>query len=311
MQGNTKVHNLRCRSSWKLLSHLKKPGTQTRVSHSLLLYYQCRSITLRSGGFFERSLFSKPQSMNLISFWRGLVSLTSGFWTVTVFHPLGLDVPKLLSLLRKVLPECLPDLSSVHRHEFTKWLTDTCVTRRRLFQAVVGGAANLSTAHIHLEVHLPPTPRPLARVTKPCELWWTFDFPFELQFQALWMYVNFLHIYHGRPLCILSNKSYMVALDDWGTPTGLVAAMEPRVSWHLMHIDRRCDELMRLWTSLLISGLCFCCRAQMCGSGSVGGVMPSSPQCCSRRRRSWECYEMARGSLSGRWISLRTSWTKR
>ncbi|XP_030265297.1 uncharacterized protein C8orf74 homolog isoform X1 [Sparus aurata] len=77
----------------------------------------------------------------------------------------GLDVPKLLSLLRKVLPECLPDLSSVHRHEFTKWLTDTCVTRRRLFQAVVGGAANLSTAHIHLEVHLPPTPRPLARGT--------------------------------------------------------------------------------------------------------------------------------------------------
>lgn len=82
MQGNTKVHNLRCRSSWKLLSHLKKPGTQTRVSHSLLLYYQCRSITLRSGGFFERSLFSKPQSMNLISYCRGLVSLTSGFWTV-------------------------------------------------------------------------------------------------------------------------------------------------------------------------------------------------------------------------------------
>ncbi|KAM8721878.1 uncharacterized protein C8orf74 homolog [Acanthopagrus schlegelii] len=77
----------------------------------------------------------------------------------------GLDVAKLLSLLRKVLPESLPDLASVHRHEFTKWLTDTCVTRRRLFQAVVGGAANLSIARLHLEVQLPPTPCPLAQGT--------------------------------------------------------------------------------------------------------------------------------------------------
>ncbi|XP_073351512.1 uncharacterized protein C8orf74 homolog [Pagrus major] len=77
----------------------------------------------------------------------------------------GLDVPKLVSFLGKELPECLPDLASVHRHEFTKWLTDTCITRRRLFQAVVGGAANSSIAQLRLEVQLPPTPCPLAQGT--------------------------------------------------------------------------------------------------------------------------------------------------
>ncbi|XP_051284067.1 uncharacterized protein C8orf74 homolog isoform X3 [Dicentrarchus labrax] len=77
----------------------------------------------------------------------------------------GLDVPKLSSLLRDVLSECLPSLTSVHRHEFTQFLTDTCTTRRRLFQAVVGGAANMSIAQLHLEVQLPPTPCPLAQGT--------------------------------------------------------------------------------------------------------------------------------------------------
>ena len=108
----------------------------------------------------------------------------------------------------------------------------------------------------------------------------------------------------------------MATLDDWGTLTELVAAMELRVSlwltWHLMHRQSGLAYRLTLqWTSLLISKLCFCCRAQMCRSGSVGVALLSSPQCCSRRRRSWECYVMARGSLSGRWISLRTSWMKR
>ncbi|XP_076579633.1 uncharacterized protein C8orf74 homolog [Chaetodon auriga] len=77
----------------------------------------------------------------------------------------GLDVPKLLSLLKDVLSECLPNLTSVHQHEFTQFITDTCITRRRLFQAVVSGAANTSIVQLHLEVQLPPTPCPLAKGT--------------------------------------------------------------------------------------------------------------------------------------------------
>ncbi|XP_044044453.1 uncharacterized protein C8orf74 homolog [Siniperca chuatsi] len=76
-----------------------------------------------------------------------------------------LDVPKLLSLLREALSERLPNLTSVHRHEFIQFLTDTCITRRRLFQAVVGGAANMSIAQLHLEVQFPPTPCPLIQGT--------------------------------------------------------------------------------------------------------------------------------------------------
>ncbi|XP_042368754.1 uncharacterized protein C8orf74 homolog [Plectropomus leopardus] len=77
----------------------------------------------------------------------------------------GLNVPKLLSLLRDALSEYLPNLTSVHRHEFTRFLTDTCISRRRLFQAAVSGAANMSIAQLHLEVQLPPTPCPLAQGT--------------------------------------------------------------------------------------------------------------------------------------------------
>ncbi|XP_071320328.1 uncharacterized protein C8orf74 homolog [Trachinotus anak] len=78
----------------------------------------------------------------------------------------GLNIPKLLSLLRDALSECLPNLTPVHRHKLTQFLTDTCSTRRRLFQAVVGGAANMSIIQLHLEVQLPPTPCPLAQGTE-------------------------------------------------------------------------------------------------------------------------------------------------
>ncbi|XP_040888508.1 uncharacterized protein C8orf74 homolog isoform X2 [Toxotes jaculatrix] len=78
----------------------------------------------------------------------------------------GLDTPDLLSLLRDTLSECLPDLTPVHRHKFTQFLSDTFTTRRRLFQATVGGAANLSITELHLEVQLPPTPCPLAQGTE-------------------------------------------------------------------------------------------------------------------------------------------------
>uniref|UniRef100_A0A7N9AQM2 Chromosome 2 C8orf74 homolog n=1 Tax=Mastacembelus armatus TaxID=205130 RepID=A0A7N9AQM2_9TELE len=77
----------------------------------------------------------------------------------------GLHVPRLLSLLTDALSECVPSLSPVHRQELTQFLTDTCVTRRRLFQAVVSGAANLSVTQLHLELQLPPTPCPLAQGT--------------------------------------------------------------------------------------------------------------------------------------------------
>ncbi|GAA6217907.1 uncharacterized protein C8orf74 homolog [Lates japonicus] len=78
----------------------------------------------------------------------------------------GLDTPKLLSLLRDSLSERLPNLTPVHRHTFTHFLTDACTARRRLFQAVVSGAANMSIAQLHLEVQLPPTPCPLAQGTE-------------------------------------------------------------------------------------------------------------------------------------------------
>ncbi|XP_041834451.1 uncharacterized protein C8orf74 homolog isoform X3 [Melanotaenia boesemani] len=77
-----------------------------------------------------------------------------------------LNVDKLLSLLRDVLYEHLPNLTPVHQHEFTQYLADTCITRRRLFQAVVHGDANMSVVQLHLEVHLPPTPCPLAQGTE-------------------------------------------------------------------------------------------------------------------------------------------------
>ncbi|KAI3365975.1 hypothetical protein L3Q82_009808, partial [Scortum barcoo] len=77
----------------------------------------------------------------------------------------GLDVTRLLSLLRDALSVCLPNLTSVQRHEFTQFLTDNCITRRRLFQAVVSGAADMSIAQLHLEVQLPPTPCPLEQGT--------------------------------------------------------------------------------------------------------------------------------------------------
>ncbi|XP_008295999.1 uncharacterized protein C8orf74 homolog [Stegastes partitus] len=72
---------------------------------------------------------------------------------------------KLLSMLRDVLCERLPNLTPVHRHELTQYLTDTCFTRQRLFQAVVDGAADVSIVQLHLEVQLPPTPCPLVQGT--------------------------------------------------------------------------------------------------------------------------------------------------
>ncbi|KAM4602171.1 uncharacterized protein C8orf74 homolog [Polymixia lowei] len=82
----------------------------------------------------------------------------------------GLDAPQLLSLLRDVLSECLPHLTSVHQQDLTQFLIDTCVARRRLLQAVVAGAANLSITRGHLEVQAPPRPLPLAQGTDLHEL---------------------------------------------------------------------------------------------------------------------------------------------
>ncbi|MEQ2167053.1 hypothetical protein GOODEAATRI_000271 [Goodea atripinnis] len=59
--------------------------------------------------------------------------------------------------------EHLPNLTPVHRHVLTQYLIDTCISRRRLFQVVVGGVVEESVAQKHLEVQLPPTPCPLAQ----------------------------------------------------------------------------------------------------------------------------------------------------
>ncbi|XP_069568923.1 uncharacterized protein C8orf74 homolog [Brachyistius frenatus] len=77
----------------------------------------------------------------------------------------GLDACGLSSLLRDVLRERLPNLTPVHRHEFTRYLADTWVTRRRLLRAVVGGDKDVSVTQLHLEVQLPPPPCPLAQGT--------------------------------------------------------------------------------------------------------------------------------------------------
>ncbi|XP_059183783.1 uncharacterized protein C8orf74 homolog [Centropristis striata] len=75
----------------------------------------------------------------------------------------GLNAPRLLSSLRDAVSE--PNLTSVQRHQFTQFLTDTCISRRRLFQAVLEGAAITSASQLQLEVQLPPTPRPLSQGT--------------------------------------------------------------------------------------------------------------------------------------------------
>lgn len=79
----------------------------------------------------------------------------------------GVDAPELLSMLGDVMSEYLPNLSSVHRPEFTRFLTDMCINRYRLFQAVVGGATNMSITQLNMEVQLPLAPCPLAQVMKP------------------------------------------------------------------------------------------------------------------------------------------------
>ncbi|KAK5847536.1 hypothetical protein PBY51_016656 [Eleginops maclovinus] len=77
----------------------------------------------------------------------------------------GFDVPKLLSQLRNALIEYLPNLTPVHQHDFTQFLTRTLTARRRLFHAAVSGATNMSVTRLHLEVQVPPSPCPLAQGT--------------------------------------------------------------------------------------------------------------------------------------------------
>ncbi|XP_076008615.1 uncharacterized protein C8orf74 homolog [Genypterus blacodes] len=74
----------------------------------------------------------------------------------------GLDVTKLMSVLRAALSESLPNLTSVQQYEFVRYLTETVVIRQRLLQAAVRGEADMLTEQIHLEVELPPTPCPLS-----------------------------------------------------------------------------------------------------------------------------------------------------
>lgn len=70
-------------------------------------------------------------------------------------------------MLRDMLSEYMLNLSSAQRIEFARFLTDTCVRQRRLFQAVLRGATKETAIQLHVEVQSPPTPCPLAQVTKP------------------------------------------------------------------------------------------------------------------------------------------------
>eukprot|EP00066_Takifugu_rubripes_P015226 XP_011604492.1 PREDICTED: uncharacterized protein LOC101061345 [Takifugu rubripes] len=61
------------------------------------------------------------------------------------------DVPTLLSMLRDMLSEYMPDLGSAQRIEFTRFLTDTCVRQRRLFQAALRGATEETAIQLRME----------------------------------------------------------------------------------------------------------------------------------------------------------------
>ncbi|XP_054915690.1 uncharacterized protein C8orf74 homolog [Poeciliopsis prolifica] len=80
------------------------------------------------------------------------------------------DLNNFWPLLRDVLCEHFPYLTSLHQHDFTQFLIDTCVCRRRLFQAVVGLTAEELFVRKQLEVQLPPIPCPLAQGTD-LEMW--------------------------------------------------------------------------------------------------------------------------------------------
>ncbi|KAM3585474.1 uncharacterized protein V6R79_018426 [Siganus canaliculatus] len=80
-----------------------------------------------------------------------------------LFPQLGLDVPSLFVLLLDMLAAGLPNLTPVQQYQFTNFLTITCTTKRRLFQAVADGVTDTSVSQLHLEVKLPPTPLPLSQ----------------------------------------------------------------------------------------------------------------------------------------------------
>lgn len=84
-------------------------------------------------------------------------------------YPSGLDVPKVLSLLINAVSEFLPNLTPVLRQQLILFLSEMCVSRLRLFQAVLNTPTNIYTKQLHLEVELPPIPCPLAQVMKPLD----------------------------------------------------------------------------------------------------------------------------------------------
>ncbi|XP_028328167.1 uncharacterized protein C8orf74 homolog [Gouania willdenowi] len=73
-----------------------------------------------------------------------------------------LDVTRLALLLKHVLCEAVPDLTPVQQCELARYLTDTLLVHRRLFQAVVGGATDQRVVQLQQEVQLPPVVCPLA-----------------------------------------------------------------------------------------------------------------------------------------------------
>ncbi|XP_064783051.1 uncharacterized protein C8orf74 homolog isoform X1 [Oncorhynchus masou masou] len=81
-----------------------------------------------------------------------------------------LDPPRVLALISDWLTKCLPRLPPAHHKAVFHFLSDTCVTSQRLLQAVVGGTSHRSINQKHLQVHVPPTPLPLAQGDDECAL---------------------------------------------------------------------------------------------------------------------------------------------
>ncbi|XP_064783052.1 uncharacterized protein C8orf74 homolog isoform X2 [Oncorhynchus masou masou] len=82
-----------------------------------------------------------------------------------------LDPPRVLALISDWLTKCLPRLPPAHHKAVFHFLSDTCVTSQRLLQAVVGGTSHRSINQKHLQVHVPPTPLPLAQVIQQVCVW--------------------------------------------------------------------------------------------------------------------------------------------
>ncbi|CDQ98062.1 unnamed protein product, partial [Oncorhynchus mykiss] len=113
-----------------------------------------------------------------------------------------LDPPRVLALISDWLTKCLPRLPPAHHKAVFHFLSDTCVTSQRLLQAVVGGTSHRSINQKHLEVHVPPTPLPLAQVIQEVCVWVGVC---VCGCVCVHVYVRIYILFQGDDECVLSQ----------------------------------------------------------------------------------------------------------